>query len=70
MVGRSELICDVDGRWNGPPPRCEGERVTSFAFTCGINRSEERINLRLVCAPHVYSASPSVYRLELCPVPI
>ena len=23
LVGRSELICDVDQRWNGPPPRCE-----------------------------------------------
>ena len=23
MVGRHELICDVDERWSGPPPRCE-----------------------------------------------
>ncbi|XP_037077748.1 sushi, von Willebrand factor type A, EGF and pentraxin domain-containing protein 1-like isoform X2 [Pollicipes pollicipes] len=23
MVGRNELICDVDERWGGPPPRCE-----------------------------------------------
>jgi hypothetical protein len=23
IVGRSYLICDVDERWNGPPPRCE-----------------------------------------------
>ena len=23
LVGRSELTCDVDQRWNGPPPRCE-----------------------------------------------
>ena len=22
-VGRSILMCDVDERWNGPPPRCE-----------------------------------------------
>ncbi|CAL4069435.1 unnamed protein product, partial [Meganyctiphanes norvegica] len=22
MVGRDELICDIDERWNGPPPRC------------------------------------------------
>ena len=21
MVGRSRLTCDVDERWNGPPPR-------------------------------------------------
>jgi len=23
LVGRSQLTCDVDQRWNGPPPRCE-----------------------------------------------
>ena len=23
LIGRGDLICDVDGRWNGPPPRCE-----------------------------------------------
>ncbi|XP_041771594.1 uncharacterized protein LOC121593369 isoform X2 [Anopheles merus] len=23
MVGRAVLICDIDERWNGPPPRCE-----------------------------------------------
>jgi len=23
LVGRNELLCDVDQRWNGPPPRCE-----------------------------------------------
>jgi len=22
-AGRARLICDVDERWNGPPPRCE-----------------------------------------------
>ncbi|KAK2708463.1 uncharacterized protein LOC136028340 isoform X2 [Artemia franciscana] len=23
LVGRGDLICDVDERWNGPPPRCD-----------------------------------------------
>lgn len=23
MVGRKELVCDVDEKWDGPPPRCE-----------------------------------------------
>uniref|UniRef100_A0A182YMX3 Sushi, von Willebrand factor type A, EGF and pentraxin domain-containing protein 1 n=1 Tax=Anopheles stephensi TaxID=30069 RepID=A0A182YMX3_ANOST len=23
MVGRAVLVCDIDERWNGPPPRCE-----------------------------------------------
>jgi hypothetical protein len=27
MVGRSDLMCDIDQKWNGPPPRCE-------AFSC------------------------------------
>ena len=22
-VGRTTLMCDVDERWNGPPPRCD-----------------------------------------------
>ncbi|XP_043211186.1 uncharacterized protein LOC122375741 isoform X3 [Amphibalanus amphitrite] len=26
LVGRAELICDVDERWNGPPPRCQAIR--------------------------------------------
>ncbi|EFX75426.1 hypothetical protein DAPPUDRAFT_306810 [Daphnia pulex] len=23
IIGRGDLVCDIDGRWNGPPPRCE-----------------------------------------------
>ncbi|KAK4288839.1 hypothetical protein Pmani_038162 [Petrolisthes manimaculis] len=23
LIGRSDLVCDIDERWNGPPPRCE-----------------------------------------------
>lgn len=23
MIGRAQLTCDIDERWNGPPPRCE-----------------------------------------------
>nr|CAD7415735.1 unnamed protein product [Timema poppensis] len=22
MAGRAQLLCDIDERWNGPPPRC------------------------------------------------
>lgn len=25
MIGRAYLACDLDERWNGPPPRCERE---------------------------------------------
>lgn len=24
LIGRAQLMCDIDERWNGPPPRCEG----------------------------------------------
>lgn len=23
MLGRASLTCDIDERWNGPPPKCE-----------------------------------------------
>lgn len=26
MTGRARLTCDIDERWNGPPPRCEPVR--------------------------------------------
>lgn len=25
MLGRAMLTCDIDERWNGPPPRCESK---------------------------------------------
>lgn len=25
MDGRAMLTCDIDERWNGPPPRCDGK---------------------------------------------
>lgn len=25
MIGRAMLTCDIDERWNGPPPRCESK---------------------------------------------
>jgi len=24
MIGRDRLICDLDERWDGPPPKCTG----------------------------------------------
>ncbi|XP_011313896.1 uncharacterized protein [Fopius arisanus] len=29
MTGRARLTCDIDERWNGPPPRCEPIRCDS-----------------------------------------
>lgn len=28
MIGRAMLTCDIDERWNGPPPKCEGKWFT------------------------------------------
>lgn len=37
LVHRAELICDVDARWNGPPPRCESKylniRIKSLMYS-------------------------------------
>jgi hypothetical protein len=27
MIGRAQLACDIDERWNGPPPRCERKYI-------------------------------------------
>ncbi|XP_043285969.1 uncharacterized protein [Venturia canescens] len=32
MTGRARLTCDIDERWNGPPPRCEPIRCDSPAL--------------------------------------
>ncbi|CAG9854104.1 unnamed protein product [Phyllotreta striolata] len=31
MIGRAQLACDIDERWNGPPPRCEALQCESPA---------------------------------------
>jgi len=30
MSGRAMLTCDIDERWNGPPPRCEGKSLLFY----------------------------------------
>ncbi|XP_046391266.1 uncharacterized protein LOC124159479 isoform X1 [Ischnura elegans] len=43
LIGRSQLICDVDERWNGPPPRCQPSRcgnppsIANGTFTISRN---------------------------------
>ena len=42
-VGRTTLMCDVDERWNGPPPRCdpvfceEPQSIRNGAFSLSTN---------------------------------
>ncbi|XP_074031901.1 uncharacterized protein isoform X2 [Leptinotarsa decemlineata] len=40
MIGRAQLACDIDERWNGPPPRCEAIQCEPPAnqITNGIMR--------------------------------
>lgn len=35
MVGRAQLACDIDERWNGPPPRCERKKGLSLVEEMG-----------------------------------
>lgn len=32
LVGRGNLVCDVDEKWNGPPPRCDRKFINCFNF--------------------------------------
>lgn len=34
-VGRTDLMCDVDERWNGPPPRCDPVSVFQSSHISG-----------------------------------
>lgn len=29
MSGRANLMCDIDERWNGPPPRCDRKSLST-----------------------------------------
>jgi len=44
LIGRSDLICDIDGRWNGPPPRCERNSFVCF-FCFFLTKHSQKIFL-------------------------
>lgn len=33
MIGRAQLACDIDERWNGPPPRCDRKSPQSIPIS-------------------------------------
>lgn len=37
MNGRDRLICDLDERWDGPPPKCIGNRNTTSNIIMILN---------------------------------
>nr|CAH7713270.1 unnamed protein product [Callosobruchus chinensis] len=40
MIGRAQLACDIDERWNGPPPRCDPIHCEApLEITNGITRT-------------------------------
>jgi len=47
LIGRAQLMCDIDERWNGPPPRCEGICTVSIIthLLCHQIRTYESKNL-------------------------
>lgn len=58
MIGRAMLTCDIDERWNGPPPRCEPieceelPEVHENARIVAINGTTEYgAKAEVVCAP-------------------
>ena len=62
IVGRSALSCDVDGRWNGPPPRCQPlECSRPVDIENGLVETSN--NLTIVGTRAFYSCKPE-YELE------
>uniref|UniRef100_A0A2A4J811 Sushi, von Willebrand factor type A, EGF and pentraxin domain-containing protein 1 n=1 Tax=Heliothis virescens TaxID=7102 RepID=A0A2A4J811_HELVI len=51
MVGRSRLVCDIDERWNGPPPRCDDHQLNPVFSCAGVTAAvstgwEQYVTLR------------------------
>lgn len=49
MSGRAQLACDVDERWNGPPPKCEG--INLFRIIFNVNNHYRLYYLAIQCEP-------------------
>ncbi|KAL7307253.1 hypothetical protein TKK_0000450 [Trichogramma kaykai] len=45
MTGRARLTCDIDERWNGPPPRCEPIRCDAPAVVPHASLAIEEIDI-------------------------
>lgn len=43
MIGRALLTCDIDERWNGPPPKCEGMFTAHSLTAIGRRRKSQRL---------------------------
>ena len=56
LVGRNELLCDVDQRWNGPPPRCEPvycdepKQIRNGAYKLSTNSTRFGTVVSYVCS--------------------
>jgi hypothetical protein len=37
MNGRDRLICDLDERWDGPPPKCTGKISNICIYVSNLN---------------------------------
>lgn len=37
LQGRAELTCDLDERWDGPPPKCVGKWHDELIFVFSLN---------------------------------
>lgn len=63
MVGRSDLMCDIDQKWNGPPPRCEAlvcpePPPISNGFGKVVGRAENSLRVEYECDPKFTLTGP------------
>ena len=64
MVGRNDLMCDVDQKWNGPPPRCEAlvcpepPQILNGFYDI-IAQTETSYQVSYECSPGFIMAGPN-----------
>ncbi|XP_011495299.1 PREDICTED: uncharacterized protein LOC105360178 [Ceratosolen solmsi marchali] len=57
MTGRARLTCDIDERWNGPPPRCEPIRCDPPAVVAHSQIQIDEIDIEEVAAAAAAAAA-------------
>lgn len=45
MIGRAQLACDIDERWNGPPPRCDRKFLLSILLQVEKVVNKQRLSV-------------------------
>lgn len=61
MTGRARLTCDIDERWNGPPPRCEPIRCDAPAVVPHSQIQVDEIEIEGVTKSPLNSTNRSLF---------